>query len=80
MTLEELRCLAQNDKWQSFITEVFRHLLNITGSSAYWHKVQQDLKNITMQGSINSNTRMPVHKNYTSFSVRNILEVQLLEM
>jgi len=42
MTLKELQCLAKHNTWQSLTTKAFRYVKNITGSSAYWNKVQQN--------------------------------------
>ena len=44
LTLEELQNMAKNNTSKSFITKLSRYVGNITGSSAYWHRVQQDLK------------------------------------
>ena len=46
LTLEELRNMANEKKSQLFMAKVSRYVANITGSSAYWHKLQQDLKSI----------------------------------
>ena len=46
LTLEELQNMAKNNTSKSFMTKLSRYVGNITGSSAYWHRVQQDLKTI----------------------------------
>ena len=46
LTLEELRNMAIEKKSQLFMTKVSRYVANVTGSSAYWYKLQQDLKAI----------------------------------
>ena len=45
-TLEELRNMANEKKSQLFMAKVSRYVANISGSSAYWYKLQQDLKSI----------------------------------
>lgn len=46
LTLEELRNMANEKKSWLFMAKVSRYVANITGSSAYWYKLQQDLKSI----------------------------------
>lgn len=46
LTLEELQNMAKNKTSKSFMTKLSRYVGNITGSSAYWYRVQQDLKTI----------------------------------
>ena len=46
LTLEELQDMAKNNTSKSFMTNLSRYVRHITGSSAYWQKVQQDLKTI----------------------------------
>ena len=46
LTLEELQNMAKNNTSKSFMTKLSRYVGNITGSLAYWHRVEQDLKTI----------------------------------
>ena len=49
LTTEELKDMARKNLSGRFMTRLSRYVGNITGSSSYWHKVQQDLKTIVAQ-------------------------------
>ncbi len=44
LTIEELREMALNGNSKQFMLKLSRYVSNITGSSAYWYKVREDLK------------------------------------
>ena len=46
LTMEELRKMANNNSSSCFMSKISRYVANITGSSAYWFKIRQDLKAI----------------------------------
>ena len=46
LTLQELQTMAKNNTSRAFMTKLSTYIGNISGTSAYWHKVQQDLKTI----------------------------------
>jgi hypothetical protein len=49
LTIEELREMALNSNSKQFM---LKYVSNITGSSAYWYKVRQDLKAIIEHESV----------------------------
>ena len=46
LTIDELRDMASNDTSGAFMSRLSRYVSNVTGSSAYWYKVREDLKAI----------------------------------
>ena len=46
LTMEELRKMASNNSSSCFMSKISGYVTNITGSSAYWFKIRQDLKAI----------------------------------
>ena len=46
LTVEELQEMACNNNSSTFMSKLSRYVANITGSSAYWFKVKEDLKAI----------------------------------
>ena len=46
LTIDELRDMAYNNSSSAFMSKLSRYLANITGSSAYWYKIREDLKSI----------------------------------
>ncbi len=46
LTIEELREIAGGTNLSSFMLKVSRYVANIAGTSAYWYKVQEELKAI----------------------------------
>ena len=48
LTIDELREMACSDKSSSFMSKLSRYVANITGSSAYWYKIREDLKAIIL--------------------------------
>ena len=46
LTIEQLREMASGNSSSVFMSKLSRYVSNITGSSAYWHKVREELKAI----------------------------------
>ena len=46
LTIEQLREMASGNSSSVFMSKLSRYVSNITGSSAYWHKVREELKSI----------------------------------
>ena len=46
LTINELRQMASNDTSGAFMSKLSRYISNVTGSYAYWYKIQEDIKAI----------------------------------
>ena len=44
--MEELQAMACNNNSSAFMSKLSRYVANVTGSSAYWYKVKEDLQAI----------------------------------
>lgn len=44
LTIDELREMVVNNSSNVFMAKLSRHISNLSGSNAYWHKVKEDLK------------------------------------
>ena len=49
LTLDELRQMATSNDSNTSISKISRYVANIAGSNAYWYKVREDLKAITVE-------------------------------
>ena len=46
LTMDELCEMASNNNSSSFMSKISRYVANVTGGSAYWFKIREDLKAI----------------------------------
>ena len=48
LTIDELREMAANDNSSLFMPKVSRYVANIPGTNAYWYKVREELKALSV--------------------------------